>query len=76
MVVTTGVSSRRGSQVVGSPSTEGRLYIVAYLEKVLSNMLEIKKDPLIYNLFEIKIIQIRPLVTDIYFQKLVTKGRM
>ena len=27
MVVTTGVSSRRGSQVVGSPSTEGRLYI-------------------------------------------------
>ena len=28
MVVTTGVSSRRGSQVVGSPSSEGRLYFL------------------------------------------------
>ena len=30
MVVTTGVSSRWGSQVVGSSSTEGRLYMVVY----------------------------------------------
>ena len=50
MVVTTGVSSRRGSQVVGSSSSEGRPYSIAVIMVVngRANTLCARQRTLVY----------------------------